>query len=163
MSSSADDGATTAESATHSTRTVVPRRVRWLFVICVAGAVFYFSVINTPPSIATSTATGWSVLSTLPGFDRLEKHHAVAYAGLAYTLAFTIRDWSRPRWQRAIFIITVASLYGLGIEIMQFYTPGRVFEIRDLISNTLGACLIIPWYLLMQWWEIRQRDHPTLS
>lgn len=121
--------------------------LRWAVVLGVAVVVWYFSVLSTPPSGSASR----SLLDLLPavaGFDTSQWRHILAYAGLAHALAFAIRHWRLPRWQRGVLVIAAASTYGLSIEIAQSFTPDRVFDTRDIVANTVGAMLVIPWYVL---------------
>ena len=76
-----------------------------------------------------------------PHFDKLM--HLGAYGAFAFIgfFAATIR--------RHFFWLTVfITLYGIGMEILQSFTPNRYFSIADMIANGLGAwaiyCLLRP-------------------
>jgi glycopeptide antibiotics resistance protein len=67
-------------------------------------------------------------------YDRLEFISNVAMfvpIGLFFLLLFGRRQW----W----LAILVGFVMTLGIEAAQLYIPGRVSDIRDVVSNTTGA------------------------
>ena len=121
--------------------------IRWTVALAIAATVWYFSVFSAPPS-GSSTESLLAALPAVLGFGPSQWRHVLAYAGLTYALAFAIRHWQYSRWQRAALVIVVASTYGLGIELVQSLTPDRVFDTTDILANTLGATLVIPWYVI---------------
>ena len=143
-------------------RTRSGKILRWAVALGIAATVFYFSVLSTPPSGSTSRSL-FDLLPTIAGFGTSQWRHVLAYAGLAHALAFAIRHWRLPRWRRAALVIAAAATYGLGIEIAQSFTATRVFDTMDILANTLGASLVIPWYVVSGWiesrWEIPASDH----
>ena len=138
------------------------KALRWAVALGVAATVCYFSVLSTPPSGSTSRSL-FDLLPAVAGFGPSQWRHVLAYAGLAHVLAFAIRHWRLPRWRRAALVIVAAAMYGLGIEIAQSFTATRVFDTMDILANTLGASLVIPWYVVSGWiesrWEIPASDH----
>ena len=135
-------------------RTRSGKILRWAVALGVAATVFYFSVLSTPPSGSTSRSL-FDFLPTVAGFSTSQWRHVLAYAGLAHTLAFAIRHWRVPRWRRAALVIVAAATYGFGIEIAQSFTTTRVFDTMDILANTLGASLVISWYIGSGWVESR--------
>lgn len=121
--------------------------LRWLVTLCIAATVLYFSVSDAPPS-GSSQVSLFSFLPAVFGFGSSQWLHFFAYTGLAYAFAFAIRHWRLPRWQRALLVIVIVSLYGVGIEFAQSLTATRVFDPTDMLANTSGASLVIVWYLL---------------
>ena len=128
------------------------KALRWVVALGIAVTVFYFSVLKTPPSGTTSRSL-FDLLPTVAGFGTSQWRHVLAYAGLAHALAFAIRHWQLPRWRRAALVIVAAATYGLGIEIAQSFTATRIFDTTDILANTLGASLVIPWYVVSGWVE----------
>lgn len=125
---------------------LLPRPVRWLGVAGLLGFLFYVSVVTVPPETAVDTYR-------LSFVDVAHWRHFVAYGTLAYALAYATVDWELTRWKQAAFVVAFASLYGLGIEVGQYFTPHRNFDATDVVANTLGASLVLPWYLL--WPHVR--------
>ena len=136
--------------------------LRWAVALGVAATVFYFSVLSTPPS-GTASRSLFDLLPTIAGFGTSQWRHVLAYAGLAYSLAFATCHWQLLRWRRAAFVIVAAATYGLSIEVAQSFTATRVFDTMDILANTLGALLVIPWYAVSKWigsrLEIPTSDH----
>ncbi|WP_166972445.1 VanZ family protein [Haloarcula sp. JP-L23] len=125
---------------------LVPRWLRWGFVVAVAGFIFYMSLVAVPPETAVDTAK--------PDVLPLDKwRHFVAYAALAGTLVYATADWAlRRRWSVLLVVGSVA-LYGVGIEAGQSALPARYFSLGDAYANVLGAVLLTPWYLLQPHFE----------
>ena len=121
--------------------------LRWMVTLAIAATVLYFSVGSAPPS-GTSQNSVFRYFPAVFGFGSSQWLHFCAYAGLAYALAFAVRHWQLQRWQRALVVIGVVSLYGIGIEFAQSLTATRVFDPTDMLANTSGASLVIVWYLL---------------
>ncbi|MEM1216266.1 MAG: VanZ family protein [Bacteroidota bacterium] len=92
---------------------------------------------------------GWMVmifvLSTMPGkqlprVDWLSSPdkwaHAFVYGVLTIGLYLSLTG----RWQGLIGAGFIASLYGAGLEIVQYaFFPGRYFEVSDIVANISGA------------------------
>jgi len=115
--------------------------VRWTFVVCVAGFIFYTSILTVPPETAVDTARP----DPLP----LDKwRHFVAYAAFGGTLAYASADWTIERRYAAAFVVGTGVAYGVGIEFGQSLVPERDFSIVDAYANALGAVLVSPWYLV---------------
>ncbi|GEM_PF-633653 len=97
----------------------------------------------------------------LPGNDVFQ--HLVAYAGLAL---LTIRGWHREKMPPFGLHLTVGALclvYGLMIETLQWVSPHRTFQPRDLAADAAGALLgLVLWHLLMLRWGKRTRLYPGL-
>jgi hypothetical protein len=72
---------------------------------------------------------------------RLERVHLPEYgiaAGLAWwALVPRLGD----RWSAYVAAAIVAALVGWGDELVQAITPGRVYDLRDVAANALGAVL----------------------
>ena len=164
---------------------LLPSSLRWAVAGCVAVFILYFSLIAVPPEVVLEsgdpTADGAEgspgiAVSTEPGthdgtdiFELLEEQtvdilgfaashwrHFVAYGALSFTLAYATASWKMPRWRNAIFVIGIAALYGVCIEIGQSFVPHRSdFMITDAVANTLGASLVIMWYIILPYITLR--------
>jgi len=138
---------------------LLPKALRWTGVVAVAGLVFYASVLTDPPTVASESVTGgedvFRVLTETVGFAQDQWRHFAAYGTLSGALAYAVEGWDRERWWRALVVVGIAVLYGLGIECMQYFTPDRAFDVRDIVANSLGALLVLPWYLLCPAVELR--------
>lgn len=120
---------------------VLPRWLRVMEVLAVVGVIAYFSLsagLPMPPD-----APG-GLLATL--WDK--KLHVVAYAGLGYSLAYaSIEERERGR-PRVVAVVLAAIAFGASIELLQGLVPARYFDAYDLLANTLGALLVLPWFAL---------------
>ncbi|MDR1635900.1 MAG: VanZ family protein [Treponema sp.] len=75
------------------------------------------------------------------GFDKFQ--HFLAY----FVLTAAIALWfSREKWRSGFgfpaLTATLGSLYGLVDEIHQYFVPSRNCDIRDWLSDTLGAIAV---------------------
>lgn len=114
-------------------------RLRWFLVGCIAGLIFYSSILAAPPE---------TVLGIRPKLIPLDKwRHFLAYAAFGYALAYATADWALETRLVAAVVIGTVVCYGVGIELGQAVTPGRKFSLYDAYANALGAVLILPWYL----------------
>lgn len=115
-----------------------PQWLRWLAVAVVAGGIFYASVLASPTSgLAPRGPLG------LVGMDKWL--HAVAYAGLAATLATALA----PRAPAVRVVVLAAALsvaYGVGIEFAQAPVAERSFSVADMGANAVGAGIgVVAW------------------
>jgi VanZ family protein len=124
---------------------LLPVWVRWTFVTCVAGFIFYTSILTSPPTYVDPAK---------PDLLPLDKwRHFVAYAVFGGALAYASADWTVKWKYTAIFVIGTVIIYGVGIEFGQSLIPERYFSLGDAYANALGAVLISPWYLLRPYVE----------
>lgn len=86
----------------------------------------------------------------VPGSDKL--YHVLAFAGLAFPLAF-----ARPRW--AVWVSVGATAFGGGIELIQ-PSVGRSAEWADLWADGLGAILGAVFAVALAWCLRRARRLP---
>lgn len=95
------------------------RQIPFLFVIF---AVTYLSVLPGPE---------------VPGPQLSDKIlHFIAYFGVAATAAF---GFPAAGWRLAGAIV----LWGIGIELVQWQMPTRMFELMDIVANSLGC--VVGW------------------
>jgi VanZ family protein len=70
--------------------------------------------------------------------------HTVAYAILGYLTARALFYQSRfPGWRKKflLFAILLGIVYGISDEIHQYFVPGRVADVGDLIADGVGVIL----------------------
>lgn len=126
---------------------LLPKELRWLACLGLAGFIFYTSIVMVPDTaVDTVYEEGHTLIPYAFGLDKWR--HFVAYATLAYSLAYATAHWDRPQTQRLLFVVGVAGLYGMGMEIGQSMLSHRYFDINDMLANIVGALLVVPWYAL---------------
>jgi hypothetical protein len=127
-----------------------------LGVIIVAVFLFYTSVITTPPEVAvTQSGAGvFTSLSDISGFAQSHWRHFIAYGAFAYGLAYATDHWGLSLQSRGLLVVTTVVLFGLGIELIQPFAQ-RTFAVNDIAANTLGAALVLPWFLVRPVIEVR--------
>ncbi|MFC7082405.1 VanZ family protein [Halorussus caseinilyticus] len=134
-----------------------PTWLRWVAVAVVAGGILFASVLDPPSSAPPTSGTG-------PGGIGMDKWlHALAYAGLAGTLAVALasdrgrspavaRDHERaPDHARtAALAALLAVCYGVGLEFVQAPLAGRYFSVADMVADAVGAAVaVVGWRLLV--------------
>jgi VanZ family protein len=77
-----------------------------------------------------------------------ERLHLFEYGLLAYLLHGAIR-FDFPEMKAYALGFSVSSLFGLLDEVIQYFLPNRVFELRDVATNVIASALglIITWLL----------------
>lgn len=100
-------------------------RLRQLPFYCLLFIVTYLS---TMPSVEA------------PGVDLSDKVlHFLAYFGVTGAAYF---GFPKASWRLAVFVI----LWGIGIELVQWQLPTRMFELLDILANSLGC--LAGWQLM---------------
>jgi VanZ family protein len=66
--------------------------------------------------------------------------HLPAYAILTFLLLCSM-DSATPTAQGTAFLISF--VFGAANEVVQFYTPGRYFQVSDMMTNGTGALLTL--------------------
>lgn len=114
-------------------------KLRWFImyvlpVLLYMAAIFYFSSMSMPPSTGISFRF----------FDKVE--HAFEYFLLSMLLLRMFKHYLAKH--PYALSIAVSALYGVSDEVHQFFVPGRVFAVSDMIANAAGASVILAFYLL---------------
>lgn len=97
-------------------------RVIWLLAI--------LTVILT--SLLPARSLPMRIIGQLEVSDKIE--HFAAYAMLAFLPAI------HERLQVVLIAALCIAALGIGLEFGQLYSPGRSFEIADMIADALGIC-----------------------
>jgi VanZ family protein len=77
-----------------------------------------------------------------------ELSHAPAYGLLTWLLMSGLRGYGRPRRYALSVAMATASIFGILMEILQGFVPGRVVDSGDVLLNAVGigmAALLILW------------------
>ena len=127
---------------------LLPRSIRYTAVAVVAGIICYGSLVTVPET----TIDDIRLTFIQPSHWR----HIVAYATLATALAYATDHWELPRRRHAILTIATATVYGVAMEAGQALLPHRSpFLVTDVLVNTLGASLVLVWFLLRPYLDLR--------
>ncbi len=106
-------------------------------MLVVMGTIFYLSsqsFSNTP--------------LPFPGFDKIV--HITIYAVLGATVLFAQSSETREKTLKSVvWVVAIATLYGLSDEFHQSFVPGRSPDVLDVLADSVGAVLIcIIWYCI---------------
>ncbi|MCK9484127.1 MAG: VanZ family protein [Candidatus Marinimicrobia bacterium] len=121
--------------------------------------------LKVPAILYAALIFGLSSLQKTPldempfwNFDKLV--HLLEYAvfGILLMLAFRSDQIDQPMRRANLQTIIVGILYGLSDEIHQFFIPGRISSIEDLVADALGILLGV-W--LFNRLKIFQRYRPA--
>ena len=115
---------------------LLPRWLRYLGVVSVAGVLLYFSVLTTPPVSPPEPGPLWD-----------KKLHFVGYGALTLALAYAtvhLQPWSR----RIALVVVLPVAYGLLIEGLQLPQPTRYASFADALANLIGALLASLWFII---------------
>lgn len=129
---------------------LLPRWMRWLFVVGVSGVIIFFSVIKVPSS---PSGAG-------PFWDK--QLHFVAYGGLTLVYAYATAHYRHRPLLRAIGVLTAVILFGFLVEFLQGVVPVREFSLLDQLANTVGALLASIWFFIESRLSYRKVDPETL-
>lgn len=80
--------------------------------------------------------------------------HAMEYLILAVLLWMAVARTSWLRERTAVIVLGIACLYAVSDEVHQFFVPGRVTDVRDLLVDALGVAVGV-WLISRR----RSRDH----
>ena len=126
---------------------LLPKPVRYSAVVVVAAIIIYGSLITVPETAVDDIRFEF--------FDPNHWRHLVAYATLAYTLAYATDHWDLPSGHHAAVIIALATLFGIAMEVGQAFLPHRSpFLVTDVIINAIGASSVLVWFLLRPYIEL---------
>jgi len=122
---------------------LVPRSARWSLVVTVLVTLLVFSVVR-PPDVGSALGS----FGLVPPSTWL---HGIGYAGLALVLAYALQTSPRPDWQILCAVFAFATVYGVGIELIQSTLAYRTFDVADILVNAGGAAVAVTtWKLLVR-------------
>lgn len=146
---------------------LLPRPVRWLPAVLVAGLICYGSLLTTSPiaglleglsgatdAVTTSTTSAVASSQIVPPLEGREaippsyRRHAIAYAALTLSLAYAVTDREASIARKALVVFAVAMAYGIAMEFGQSFLPERTTSLVDIAANAVGAGIALHWYAL---------------
>lgn len=108
-----------------------------------ASAIFYRNVRGRGIFFYLSMAAVISIYAVILIYYTpivVEKLHLLEY-GILACLAMRAAGGMRSQNKRYLFVAAVVAIVGYGDELIQWLTPGRVYELRDVALNILGGFL----------------------
>ena len=114
---------------------LVPRWLRYLGAIAVAGALFYFSVLSAPPVAPPDPGPFWD-----------KQLHFLSYGGFTLALAYATTHLKEKAQKRILLVVSIAIAYGLVLELLQGLQPQRYLSIADALANVVGTLLASLWF-----------------
>lgn len=125
------------------------RKQNRILMVLYSTVIVYMTLLNRPVgprSISLSLFWSYRLLPHSPYFQR-----QVLYNILLFVPVGMILSRLRPKWNTVVYPFYIS----LGIEMLQFITGRGLFELDDLVSNTLGGLAGLSvglfWeYILMQ-------------
>ena len=109
------------------------KKAKWFLTFLYMILLVYFSLKGRPPGPHTSTIK--EMMHNLG--------HIPAYAVLTYLLVWSFSIIEGAVLMRAFLI---SFFYGVGMEILQSFTPDRTSSVKDALLNALGAGVML-WLL----------------
>ena len=89
--------------------------------------------------------------------------HFLAYAGLAFLLAWSLPTNHRHRYLNVLLAALIAMSYGVIDECLQI-PVGRTADFYDWMADSVGAIAGLTAYGIMRWWILkRDKSQPVLS
>jgi hypothetical protein len=127
-----------------------------LIVICIGLLVFYLVKRKVPLG---------SILLFLPVlilygilFFRIEniaeKIHLIEYGLLGFMLTSALHD-KTDRARSALLAFIIATAVGFVDEVIQYFLPNRIFDVRDILFNSGSGLFGIAAYVILNWIRIK--------
>jgi len=114
----------------------------WLPTIVWSGMIFLFAVV--PYNVGIPLTIGW--------FDKLA--HFFEYAVLAMLISRGLfRTTSLKASRNILFTLISAGVYGIVLELLQQFVPGRDASVYDVGANMIGVVFGIIVGKLVLWQE----------
>lgn len=136
---------------------LLPRPIRWLPTVFVAGLICYGSILTTAPTTVPIEALSGTVdagraSAIAPPLEGAihpsYRRHALAYATLTLSLAYAVADREASIVRKAVFVFAAAMAYGIAMEFGQSFRPERTTSLLDVAANATGAAAALHWYAL---------------
>lgn len=117
--------------------------VSHIFLINTLLYAIYIFIVSTSPT-APGAETGRDITSYFSFIA-----HYVLYFGFSYFVFVTYKEFEKYSWNPFLSTVVSVSIYGLIIEVFQYYIPYRHFSLIDGLINLLGAIsFVLIAYLL---------------
>ncbi|MGM0405667.1 MAG: VanZ family protein [Thermoplasmatota archaeon] len=118
--------------------------ISYIFLISTLLYALYILIVSTSPT-APGAETGKEVT---PYFSYIA--HYVLYFGFSYFIFVTYNLSKRYLVNPYLATILSASIYGLFVEVIQYYLPHRHFSFLDIGINILGAVSLVAFMFTLQ-------------
>ena len=106
----------------------------------------YMALLGFGATISPGIGMSGQLIAILPQ-AATELSHVPAYGLLTWLLTGSLHKRGWTARDGLIVAIAVALIFGLWMEIVQVFVPGRVVDMDDVLLNTVGiamaACLIL--------------------
>jgi len=86
--------------------------------------------------------------------------HFVVYFALAFCVAHSLKFYIHRANALFLWAWGIASIYGITDEIHQYFVPGRVPALLDVVINSVGAAA---GAVVVLWWLCRYRSGRTFE
>ena len=110
-----------------------------------SGTLFYMVVLGFGAIITPGVGMAGSVLALFPQ-PVTEFSHVPAYGLLTWLLTNALRERGWPQQMALCVGVVVPMLFGVWMEMLQGFVPGRVVDFGDVAFNAMGigvAALLI--------------------
>jgi len=101
------------------------------------GTLLYMVLLGFGAIISPGVGLAGSFLALFPQ-PVTEFSHAPAYALLTWLLTSALRERGWPHQMALCVGVVAAMLFGVWMEILQAFVPGRVVDIGDVAFNAMG-------------------------
>lgn len=104
------------------------------------GALLYMVLLGFGAMITPGAGVAGSLLALVPQ-PLTEYSHVPAYGLLTWLLTSSLKERGWPKRTALGMGAIAAMVFGLWMEILQGFVPGRVVDIGDVASNAMGIGL----------------------
>ena len=126
--------------------------LRWAPVVLWAVVIFLLSNTPDPYGYIPKGILRWIWWTKLFGYSMIYilglAAHFLEYAVLSFLLARAVMWDGGVQRNRFILVFALTLLYAVSDEIHQIFTPGRAFQLVDLLMDALGSLIGLAAYLL---------------
>jgi VanZ family protein len=117
-------------------------RIFYLIItIVMAIVIFLVSSISSFPAVST-------------GFDLSIVYHFGVFFMFTFFLTLTLTN-KKPDRKTITIILLISLAYALSDEFHQLFVPGRVADVKDLLTDFIGSiCSVLAIKLIEKWKEL---------
>jgi VanZ family protein len=113
----------------------------------VGSVLIYMGVLGFGAMISPGVGIFGSLIPMFPQ-SVTEMSHLPAYGLLTWLLSGVLQGYGWPQRSALWVAIVIALVFGVGMEFLQGFVPGRVVDSGDVLMNSVGigmATLLILW------------------
>ena len=113
----------------------------------IGSVLIYMGLLGFGAIISPGVGFFGGIIAMLPP-PITELSHAPAYGLLTWLLTGGFRGYGWPRRSALSMAMAIALIFGIWMEILQGFIPGRVVDSGDVLVNAIGigmAALLIMW------------------